>query len=429
MGDQDRLAATVANVVIVGAGFAGLETAKALAGAPVAITIIDKQNHHCFQPLLYQVATAALSPADIAWPIRGIVSRQRNARVVMAEVIGVDRAARQVCTDIDLTFPYDILVLATGSTHSYFGHDDWAGWAPGLKRIEDAVRIRRRLLRGFEEAEVVRDEREQRRLMTFIVIGGGPTGVEMAGAIAEISRYALARDFRRINPRLARIVLIEAGPRLLPQFPENLSHYAQQQLARMGVEVLTGVTVTGCGPDGVDTDSKGHIAGGTLIWAAGVRASEAAAWLDAARDAAGRVKVENDLTIPGDRAIFVIGDTARVVQDGRPVPGLAPAAKQMGRYVAKVIAARVSGQAVPPPFRYHHAGDLATIGRRAAIVSIAGFKLKGALAWLFWGLAHIYYLIGTRNRLAVALNWIWDYLTFQRGARLISDYRPPPSPT
>jgi NADH dehydrogenase len=407
------------HVVIVGAGFGGLSAATALARAPVDVTVIDRQNHHCFQPLLYQVATAALSPAEIAWPIRAILRHQRNATVLMAEVTGIDTANRQVQTT-SAAIPYDQLVVATGATHSYFGHDDWAQFAPGLKRIEDATRIRRSILLAFERAELTNDEAERSRLLTFVIIGAGATGVEMAGAIAEIARYTIAMDFRRIDPRTAQIILIEAGPRVLPALSDDLSKYASESLIKMGVDVRADTRVTGCDERGVDL-ANGRIDAGTIIWAAGVVASPAARWLNAEHDRAGRVLVKNDLSVPGHPNVFVIGDSATVNDEsGKPVPGVAPAAKQMGAYVGKLIAARITGQSLPP-FRYRHAGDLATIGRRAAVVSIGKVHLKGFLGWLFWGVVHIYFLIGLRRRFVVAINWLWDYLTFQRGARLITE--------
>jgi NADH:quinone reductase (non-electrogenic) len=407
------------HVVIIGAGFGGLSAATALARAPVDVTVIDRQNHHCFQPLLYQVATAALSPAEIAWPIRAILRHQRNATVLMAEVTGIDTANRQVQTT-SAAIPYDQLVVATGATHSYFGHDDWAQFAPGLKRIEDATRIRRSILLAFERAELTNDEAERSRLLTFVIIGAGATGVEMAGAIAEIARYTIAMDFRRIDPRTAQIILIEAGPRVLPALSDDLSKYASESLIKMGVDVRTNTRVTGCDERGVDL-ANGRIDAGTIIWAAGVVASPAARWLNAEHDRAGRVLVKNDLSVPGHPNVFVIGDSATVNDEsGKPVPGVAPAAKQMGAYVGKLIAARITGQSLPP-FRYRHAGDLATIGRRAAVVSIGKVHLKGFLGWLFWGVVHIYFLIGLRRRFVVAINWLWDYLTFQRGARLITE--------
>jgi NADH dehydrogenase len=404
---------------LVGAGFGGLSAAKALARAPVDVTVIDRQNHHCFQPLLYQVATAALSPAEIAWPIRAILRRQRNATVLMAEVTAIDTANRQVQTT-SAAIPYDQLVVATGATHSYFGHDEWAQFAPGLKRIEDATRIRRSILLAFERAELTEDVAERARQLTFVIIGAGATGVEMAGAIAEIARYTIAMDFRRIDPRTAQIILIEAGPRVLPALSDDLSKYASESLTKMGVDVRTDTRVTGCDDRGVDL-VNGRIDAGTIIWAAGVVASPAAHWLNAEQDRAGRVLVKNDLSVPGHPNVFVIGDSATVNDEsGKQVPGVAPAAKQMGAYVGKLIAARLAGQSLPP-FRYRHAGDLATIGRRAAVVSIGKVHLKGFIGWLFWGVVHIYFLIGLRRRFVVAINWLWDYLTFQRGARLITE--------
>jgi NADH:ubiquinone reductase (H+-translocating) len=411
-------------VVILGAGFAGLETAKALHRAPVEITIIDRRNYHCFQPLLYQVATASLSPADIACPVRHILRSQKNTTVFMTEVIGIAKEARIVQTQAQ-AIPFDFLVVATGATHAYFGHDDWAPFAPGLKRIEDATRIRRSILSAFENAELARDEVERRRLLTFVIIGGGPTGVEMAGAIAEVARQTLARDFRHIDPRTTRCVLIEAGPRLLPGFSEQNSNYAHDALTKMGVEVMTSSLVTGCDEQGVNLPNR-RIDAGAIIWAAGVTASPAAVWLSAEHDRAGRVIVRPDLSLPGYENIFVIGDTASVQHDGRPVPGLAPAAKQMGDYVAALIVARLSGRSLPP-FRYRHQGDLATVGRRAAVVEFGPVRLTGLIGWLFWSVVHIYFLIGLRNRMVVATNWLWDYVTFQRGARLITMVPPPAS--
>jgi NADH dehydrogenase len=411
-------------VVIIGAGFGGLQTAETLRRAPVDITVIDRHNYHCFQPLLYQVATAALSPAEIAWPIRYILRRQKNVTVFMAEVTGIDAPGRTVTTQAG-QFPFDFLVVATGATDSYFGHDDWALFAPGLKRIEDATRIRRRILSAFEQAELAEHENKRRRFLTFVIVGGGPTGVEMAGAIAEIARQTLARDFRRIDPRTSRIILIEAGPRLLPTFSEKHSNYARDALAAMGVDVMTSSPVTRCDAHGVELADGKRIDAGTVIWAAGVVASGASRWLSAEHDRAGRVIVRSDLSLPGYDYIFVIGDTAAVqAADGRPVPGLAPAAKQMGRYVGKLIAAQIAGGTLPP-FHYRNEGALATIGRRAAVVELGPIQLKGFLGWVFWSVVHIYFLIGIRNRFIVAVNWLWNYITFKRGARLITDVPPP----
>jgi NADH:ubiquinone reductase (H+-translocating) len=410
------------NVVIVGAGFGGLEAAKALARAAVDVTVIDRQNHHCFQPLLYQVATAALSPAEIAWPTRHILRRQANATVLMAEVTGVDADGRRVLTSAG-PIPYDYLVLATGATHSYFGNDDWAEFAPGLKRIEDATRIRRSILLAFEQAELAHDDAERRRLLTFVIVGGGATGVEMAGAIAEIARQTLAMDFRRIDPRSAHIMLLEAGPRVLPTLPDDLSDYAARTLTRMGVDVKTSTRVTRVDRRGVDLD-PGRIDASTVIWAAGVVASPAANWLGVERDRAGRALVGPDLSVPGRPDVFVIGDAAAVKDDkGQPVPGMAPGAKQMGRYVGRLIAARIAGRSLPP-FRYRHLGDLATIGRRAAVVKFGNLRLKGFVGWVFWSVVHIYFLIGLKNRFIVAFTWFWDYITFHRGARLITEVPP-----
>jgi NADH dehydrogenase len=411
-------------VVIVGAGFGGLEAAKALRHADAEVVVIDRRNHHCFQPLLYQVATAALSPADIAWPIRHILRSQHNATVLMEKVLGIDAEERLVRAESG-EVPYDYLVIAAGAQHSYFSHDEWAAYAPGLKRIEDATTIRRKILTAFERAELTQDNNEQQRLLTFVIVGGGATGVEMAGAIADVARQTLAADFRRIDPRRARIILIEAGSRVLPTFPPRLSDYVRKTLERSGVEVRTDTLVTDCDAQGVDL-KNGRIDSETIIWAAGVTASPAAQWLGAETDASGRVKVAKDLSAPDNPNIFVIGDTASVLDEqGRPVPGIAPAAKQMGKYVAKVIYARITGSKQPGPFRYVHFGDLATIGRRAAVVKLGRLELKGFVAWAFWSVAHIYFLIGLRYRFLVAINWAWDYITFQRGARLITEDRSP----
>jgi NADH dehydrogenase len=406
-------------VVIIGAGFGGLEAARALANVPVEVTVVDRQNHHCFQPLLYQVATAALSPAEIAWPIRALLRDQTNASVVLASVTGIDLDASLVHTDVR-SLPYDFLIVATGATHSYFGHPEWERFAPGLKRLEDATKIRSRVLLAFEHAELADDLKVRERLLTFVVIGGGPTGVEMAGAIAEIARETLRSDFRRVDPRESRIILLEAAGRLLASFPERLARYAEMTLADMGVEVLTSNLVTACDANGVTTD-KQRIEAATLIWAAGVIASPAATWLGAPHDRAGRVRVEPDLTVAGHPNIFVIGDAAAATdRDTKPIPGIAPAAKQMGDYAGKTIAAFVRGRRKPGPFRYRHYGELATIGRRSAIVKLSRFQLAGFGGWLFWSVAHIYFLIGARNRVVVAFSWLWSYLTFQRGARLIT---------
>lgn len=406
-------------VVILGAGFGGLSVARGLARDPVEILVVDRRNHHLFQPLLYQVATAAVSPADVAWPVRQIVGRQPNTQVVMAEATGIDVARRAVTTTAG-EIPYDTLVVACGVSHSYWGQDGWAPHAPGLKTIDDATHLRTRILTAFERAEVSEDAAARRRLLTFVVVGGGPTGVEMAGAVAEVARDALARDFKRIDPRSARIILAEAGPRILPAFPEPLSAYAQRALERMGVEVLTSRRVTAVDAGGVRLDEEA-IAAEVIIWGAGVAAPALIRALPGDHDRSGRIRVAPDLSLPEHPEVFVVGDAAQVVDaKGMVVPGVAPAAKQMGRHVARVLAARLAGAPPPPPFVYRHAGDLATIGRNAAVVRIGRVSLTGFIAWLFWSLAHIYFLIGMRNRLLVATHWAWIYLTRQRGARLIT---------
>ncbi len=402
-------------VVVVGAGFGGMAVVRSLRRADVAITLIDRENHHTFQPLLYQAATAALAASDIAWPVRALLSRQNNVRVVMAEVTGIDIATRRVLTD-GPAFEYDQLVLATGSTHSYFGHESWARFAPGLKCIADAAVIRTRILLAFERAELA-DAAARGRLLTFVVIGGGATGVEMAGAIAEIARDTLRRDFRAIDPTTAWVVLVEAGPRVLPSLPEPLSRYAMDALRRIGVDVRIGVRVTDCDADGVVTDG-GRIEAATLIWAAGVRASPAADWIGAPADKHGRILVSDDLTVPGHPDIHVVGDTAALAHpDSGPVPGVAPAAKQMGAFVARRIAAGTSHEG--GAFRYRDQGELATIGRKAAVARIGGLRLTGFIAWLVWGAAHICFLVTPRDRIVVAVDWLWNYLTFQRGARVV----------
>ena len=405
-------------VLIVGAGFGGLTAARALARAPVDVTVVDRRNFHLFQPLLYQVATAGLNPSDVAWPVRSVLNRQANVRVLLGEVNGIDTAAREATLADGRRLAYDWLIIATGATHNYFGNDQWASIAPGLKRVDDATLIRRRILLAFERAENTTDEAERRRLMTFAIIGAGPTGVELAGAIAELSKKALASDFRAIDPRDARIVLIEGGPRVLAAFPLELSDYAKGALERMGVEVWIGKQVTECDPNGV-TASGERLEASTILWAAGVAASPAARWLGAPADRAGRVQVGPDLTAPGHDHIFVIGDTAAVLQDGKPIPGIAPAAKQAGTYAANLIRAVAAGKPRPGPFRYRHFGNLATIGRNLAVIDFGFLRMKGFIAWLLWGVAHIYFLIGARNRLLVALQWMFDYVAFSRGARLI----------
>ena len=421
--EQTATNTTRPRVVIVGAGFGGLATAKRLAGKPVDVTIIDQRNYHLFQPLLYQVATAALSPADIAWPIRGIFAKTPNVRVVLGKVQGVDLNGKVVRSDrIDL--PYDYLILATGAYHSYFGHDEWAMNAPGLKRIIDATEIRKRVLLAFELAEVGMSEAARRQQLTFVVIGGGPTGVEMAGAIAELARYTLASDFRNIDPSSARVILVEAADRLLRAFPEDLSAYAKRALERLGVEVMLKKIVEVRGEQGALVGDM-VIPCATMIWAAGVAVPHLKDWLPVQTDRAGRVPVEPDLSVKGHPEVFVIGDAASAAwKDDLTAPGIAPAAKQGGRYAADVIAASVRGAPKPAPFCYRHQGNLATIGRHSAIVDFGRVKLSGRTAWWLWGLAHIYFLIGVRAPMIVAAQWFWAYLTFGRGAGLITGLQP-----
>ncbi|MFZ5791704.1 MAG: NAD(P)/FAD-dependent oxidoreductase [Pseudomonadota bacterium] len=410
-------------VVILGAGFGGLSAAKALARAPVEVTVIDRRNYHLFQPLLYQVATAGLSPADIAEPIRGILRDQANAHVLLGRVQDIDRKAREVLLQDGRRIPFDYLIVATGARHAYFGHDEWERVAPGLKKIDDATDIRRRILLAFERAETCDDDAARRRFLTFAVIGGGPTGVELAGALAELAKKALAADFRVIDPRQAHILLIEAGPRLLPAFPETLSANARQALKHLGVDVLVGTKVTACEEAGIaieDAQGARFIPAATVIWAAGVEASPAAKWLGVPGDRAGRVAVGPDLSLPDDPTIFVIGDTALAMgRDGRPLPGVAPVAKQQGEYVGRLIRLQLAGKGIKP-FRYRNYGNMATIGRKAAVADFDWLRLRGTIAWLLWGAVHIYFLIGFRNRLAVLLNWLWAYFSFHRGSRLIT---------
>ena len=405
------------------AGFGGLSLAKGLAGAAVDVTLIDRRNYHLFQPLLYQVATAGLSPADIASPIRSIVGHQENTSVVLGRVTGVDAERREVLLN-DRRIGYDYLVLATGARHGYFGHDDWERFAPGLKKIDDATGIRRRILTAFENAETTDDPAERRKLLNFVIVGGGPTGVEMAGAIAELARRALVRDFRRIDPRQARVILVEGGPRVLSSFPEALSAAARRSLERLGVEVRTGTPVSECDGDGVVVGGE-RIAARTVLWAAGVAASPAAKWLGTAHDRVGRVKVAADLSVSGLPNVFAIGDTALAFDvDGRALPGVAPVAKQQGKYLARLIRARVAKNPAPAPFRYRDYGNLATIGRKFAVADFGFLTLSGFSAWALWSSAHVFFLIGFRNRLVVALSWMWSYVTFQRGARLITGSEP-----
>ena len=390
-------------IVIVGAGFAGLTAAKALGKAPADVVVIDRQNHHLFQPLLYQVATAALSPADIASPVRQILARQTNTSVMLAEVSGVDLNRREIIAD-GRRVRFDKLIVATGARHAYFGHDEWEEYAPGLKRIDDAIALRGRILLAFEKAETELDDDERRRLLSFVIVGAGPTGVEMAGAIADLARKALAADFRTVDPLEARIVLIEAGPRVLPSFGVSSSSAATRALEKLGVEVRLGSGVTGCDANGVIVSGE-RIEARTLVWAAEVMASKAGEWLDAKTDRAGRAFVGADLTIPCHPDVFVVGDAANVMgPEGRPLPGTAPVAKQQGAYVAARIVAELQEKAMAP-FRYRDFGSIATIGRKTAVVEMGRLRLTGFVAWILWCVAHIYFLIGFRNRFSVALNW------------------------
>ncbi len=407
-------------LVIIGGGFGGLETVSNLRHADIAITLIDQRNHHLFQPLLYQVATSTLATSEIAWPIRHLLRKYKNVKTLLGTVDSVDTAARTVLTEDGESIPYDTLVLATGARHAYFGHDDWEPYAPGLKTLEDATTIRRRILTAFEAAEREPDPARRAEYLTFVIIGGGPTGVEVAGTIADLARDTLKGDFRVIDPATACVILIEGGPRVLSAFSEDMSAYAKQALEKLGVTVHLGHPVTECHADGVEFGGQ-SLRAKTIIWAAGVQASPAAKWLNAPADRAGRVMVNADLTAPGHPEIFVIGDTATVANGGKGmVPGIAPAAKQQGVHVARTIKARLAGDRTPRPFTYRHAGDLATIGKRAAVTDFGWIKLKGYMAWWLWGLAHIYFLIGLRNRLAVALSWLWISITGARSARLIT---------
>jgi NADH:quinone reductase (non-electrogenic) len=405
-------------IVIVGAGFGGLKAARALQHANARITVIDRQNHHLFQPLLYWVATAGLSPADISSPIRSILRKQKNTEVLMGEVTGVDLARQRVLMG-EQAVPYDYLVLATGAHDNYFGHSEWQRYAPGLKTIVDATSIRRKILLAFEAAERELDPQKVKSLLTFVLVGAGPTGVEMSGAIAELAHKALAADFRHIDTRSARIILVEAAPRILTTFPESLARKTKRRLEHMGVEVIEGRPVE-------EVDERGVVVGGerieahTIIWSAGVSASPAGKWLGAEVDRAGRVKVESDLSLPGHPNVFVIGDTASVTQGGKPLPGVAPVAMQAGEYVASLIVQRIAGKEQRKPFRYFNKGNLATVGRSYALVDLGKVRMAGFLAWVTWLVVHIFYLIGFRNRVVALFQWAWTYLTYNRGARLIT---------
>ena len=408
------------HIVVVGAGFGGLEFVRAIAGSPVEVTLIDQRNHHLFQPLLYQVATTSLATSEIAWPIRHLVRHYRNVTTLLGTVTRIDADARKVRLADGGEIGYDTLVLATGARHSYFGHDEWEEFAPGLKTLEDATAIRRRLLLAFEQAERETDPAARTALLTFVIIGGGPTGVELAGTIAELAHVTLRGEFRNIDTAKTRVVLVEAGERVLAAFKPALSDYARSALERLGVTVELGNAVTACDAEGVVFGGR-RLPARTIIWAAGVAASPAAQWLGAPADRAGRLVVEPDMTVPGHPDIFVIGDTAQVARpEGGFVPGIAPAAKQAGKYVAAAVKARLAGDNRSRPFRYKHAGDLATIGKRAAVIDFGRLRFTGWLAWWLWGISHIFFLIGLRYRLAVALSWLWIYTTGQRSARLIT---------
>lgn len=409
----------VPRVVIVGAGFGGLACAMALRDVRASITLIDRANHHLFQPLLYQVATAALSPGDIATPVRSLFRESFNTRVLLGTVDAID-TTRKIVESAGKRIPYDFLVLATGAAHSYFGKDHWAPFAPGLKRIEDATEIRRRILTAFERAESTEDAAEREALLTFLIVGGGPTGVELAGAIAELARFGMAKEFRHFDPATARVVLVQSAPRLLPAFPELLAEHARRSLEKLGVEVLVGSRVENIDAAGVAVSGR-RIASRTVLWAAGVMASPAAAWLQAEADTAGRIKVAADLGVPALMNVFAIGDTASSnAWRGQPVPGLAPAAKQGGAYVASIIRARIEARKIPLPFAYQHRGSLATIGRQAAVADFGSVKLWGAAAWWLWGILHVGFLVGIRNRVSTMINWFWAYLAYSGGIRLIT---------
>lgn len=417
------------HLVVVGAGFAGIALVKALKHPNLKITVVDQRNHHLFQPLLYQVATTILPTSDVAWPIRNLFKTRKDVTTLLGEVTGVDTSAQLIHLKDGYSLAYDTLVLATGARHSYFGRNEWERVAPGLKSLEDATTIRRRVLSAFEQAEISKDPAERSALLTFIVIGAGPTGVELAGVIADLAQRILPEEFRHIDTRQARVMLIEAGPRILPAFPDTLSSYAEKALTGLGVTVLARHAVSDVSDFGVKAGDI-EIPARTVIWAAGVKASPAAVWLKAETDRAGRIKVEGNLSVPAHPEIFVVGDTACVMlNDKETVPGLAPAAKQQGRFVAKLVKARLSGKPADMLFRYRHLGNLATIGKRAAVVDFGRIRLKGAAAWWLWGIAHIYFLIGTRSRITVALSWLWSYATGRNSVRLITQkdiYANPP---
>jgi len=408
------------HVVIIGGGFGGLDAAKALKNSPVRATLIDRHNYHLFQPLLYQVATASLSPADISSPIRWILRRQENIQVLLADATAIDPRTKQVILDRGV-IQYDYLIVATGAAHGYFGHPEWTSRAPGLKTLDDALEMRRRVLLAFEAAERETDPEAQRRLLTFVIIGGGPTGVELAGALGEIARHTLTQDFRAIRTESARIILLEGGPHVLATFPPSLQIAAVESLKRLGVEVRTGSMVTGVDEDGVQVGPE-HIAAQTVLWAAGVAASPLAKSLGVPLDRAGRVEADPTLTVPGHPEIFVVGDVCSLQQDGKPLPGVAQVAKQEGAHAARNILRAIRGAPLEP-FRYRDYGTMATIGRGSAVGDVFGLKVSGFFAWVFWLVLHIFWLIGFRNRIAVLSEWAWAYVTFQRRVRIITGER------
>jgi len=414
------------HVVIVGGGFGGIAAARALRDAPVRVTVLDRRNHYLFQPLLYQVATSELAPGEIATPIRQLLRHQRNASVALLEVTGIDPAARRVlvaCSgDEEQSFTYDFLVLATGVEKSYFGHDEFAAFAPGLKSLDDAMAVRERVLEALEVAEVETDPSRHRDLLTFVLVGAGPTGVELAGALSQAGRTLLKSDFRRIDPTSARVVLIEGGPRILPTFAEELARKAHQRLTRMGVEIRTGQHVERIDAQGVVVGGE-RIASRTVVWTAGVTPSPAGKWIGAKTDRAGRIEVAPDLSVPGMPGVFAVGDTTHLLQDGKPLPGVAQTALQQGRYVGELIATRLAGSPAPPPFRYFDKGNLAVIGRNFAILESGRVRLAGFVAWVVWASIHLAFLPAAGSRVVVLTQWLWTYITRQLGSRVIFEHR------
>ncbi|HTU32561.1 MAG TPA: NAD(P)/FAD-dependent oxidoreductase [Candidatus Acidoferrum sp.] len=422
---------TIPRVVIVGAGFGGLAAAKALRNAPVNVILIDRTNHHLFQPLLYQVATSVLAPGQIGSPVRGIVGRQRNTTVILGEVAGIDKSEKRVWVNVTdrrcVPLKYDFLILATGVTHSYFGHNEFAEFAPGLKSLADAVAIRNKILQAFEQAEAEEDPARHRDLLTFVLVGAGPTGVEMSAAIANLVHNTLKSEFRRINPESARIVLLDMAPRVLGSFSESISRAAQKQLEKLGVEVRLGHGVDQIDADGVIVAGE-RIFSKTVIWTAGVAPSPAGKWLEIGTDRAGRVRVQPDLSVAGNPEIFVVGDTASLDQDGKPLPGVAQVAMQQGRYAGKLIGRRISGHSHPPPFRYFDKGNMAVVGKGFAVLQSGKVQISGFTAWLAWAAVHLQFLAQSNLRVSVFVQWVWTYLTGQRGSRLIVNYHASQSP-